>query len=169
MTQDPAYSALMKESLLSIKTLSITTDLNHLNDPSTGIYVNARRTGRAWERPISLELLDPDGGETFQVPAGLRIRGGWSRRGDNPKHAFRIYFRSDYGMSRLRFPLFGDEGASNFDKLGLRTDSDYSWNLGDADGKGLGDLNTMAREVFSRDSQRDMGQPYTRSATTTCI
>ena len=28
--------------------------------------------------------------------AGLRIRGGFSRSGDNPKHAFRFFFRNEY-------------------------------------------------------------------------
>ena len=34
-----------------------------------------------------------DGTTGFQVNAGLRIRGGYSRSGSNPKHAFRFFFR----------------------------------------------------------------------------
>jgi PKD repeat protein len=163
VTQDPRYSSQMKDSLLSVQTISIVTDVNNFVEPTTGFYVNANRRGRDWERPISMELLDPEGGDTFQVQAGIRVRGGWSRRGDNGKHAFRLYFRAEYGDPQLNFPMFGDEGADSFDKLDLRTSTDYSWSLGDEDGEGLGGLNTMTRDVFSRDTQRDMGQPYTRS------
>ena len=46
---------------------------------------------------------------------------------------------------------------NEFDNVDLRTSQNYSWSY---DGS---DKNTMVREVFSRDTQRDMGQPYTRS------
>jgi hypothetical protein len=132
------------------------TDLNNLFNASTGIYVNAYGDGVEWERPASFELINPDGTKGFQINGGLRIRGGYSRSGDNPKHAFRLFFRSEYGESRLRYPLFGDEGAGEFDKVDLRTAQNYSWSFG-------GDSNnTMVREIWSRDSQRDMGDPYTR-------
>ncbi len=109
-----------------------------------------------WERECSVELINPDGSEGFNVNAGLRIRGGWSRNDNFPKHAFRLFFREKYGNDKLYFPLFGDEGASQFDKIDLRTDQNYAWSNGFPN-------NSMVREVFSRDAQRDMGQPYTRS------
>ena len=37
-------------------------------------------------------MVDPDGTEGFQINAGVRIRGGFSRTGNNPKHAFRLFF-----------------------------------------------------------------------------
>ena len=129
-----------------------------LFDASTGIYVNALMEGIDWERPTSLELIYPDGSEGFQVEAGLRIRGGWSRHDGCPKHAFRLFFRSDHGDSKLEYDLFeGEESAEEFDKMDLRTAQNYSWSFkGD-------DSNTFMRDVFSRDLQRQMGQPYTRS------
>lgn len=168
VTGDPRYSAIIDDALLSIPTLSLVTDLNNLFNPSSssstgGIYVNAERDGREWERPVSMELLHSDGTPGFQINAGIRIRGGWSRGGENPKHAFRFFFRSEYGDARLRYPLFGEEGVDSFDKIDLRCSTDYSWCLGDADGEGYGSLNTQTRDVFCRDTQRDMGQPYTRS------
>jgi hypothetical protein len=84
---------------------------------------------------------------------------GWSRHDDYPKHAFRLFFRSEYGAGKLNFPLFGDEGVNEFDKVDLRTSQNYSWANGGNDAK----HNTMNRDVFSRDSQRDMNRPYTRS------
>jgi len=147
----------VKDSLASLPSLSITTDLANLFNPSTGIYVNAYNDGRSWERAASAELLNPDGSAGFSVNAGLRIRGGYSRSDNNPKHSLRLYFRSEYGDGKLNYPLFGDEGASEFDVMDLRTDQNYSWSF---DGN---PLNSFVRDVFSRDLQGDLGDPYTRS------
>ena len=48
------------DALLSIPSVSLVTDVDHLFDPSTGIYVHPSGEGRRWERPVSVELLDPD-------------------------------------------------------------------------------------------------------------
>jgi len=154
---DPRYESKMEDALLSIPTISLVTNLKNLFDPDSGIYVNALYHGRDWERQTSVELLNPDGSEGFQVDAGLRIRGAWGRVGINYKHAFRLLFRSEYGSAKLNYPLFGDEGASEFDNMDLRTSQNYSWAYYDSE------QNTFAREVFSRDTQRDMNQPCTRS------
>jgi CotH kinase protein len=147
----------VKDSLQSLSTISITTDLANLFDPSTGIYVNATLDGRDWERPASVELINPDGTPGFTANAGLRIRGGYSRGDFNPKHAFRFYFRNEYGDGRLHYPLFGDEGTDEFDVIDLRTAQNYAWSTeGNAQ-------NTFLREVFGRDLQRDLNEPYTRS------
>jgi hypothetical protein len=154
---DARYNTLVDDALLALPSISLVTDLDNLFDPATGIYVNAGQDGAQWERPVSVELINPDGTDGFQINAGLRIRGGYSRQGSNPKHAFRLFFRAEYGESKLNYPLFGDEGADAFDKVDLQTAQNYSWSFG-GDGR-----NTFCREIFSRDTQRDMGQPYTRS------
>ena len=141
------------DALKAIPTLSIATELTHLFDADSGIYANANERGREWERPASAELIFHDGQEGFHINAGLRIRGGFSRNNDNPKHAFRLFFRDQ----TLKYPLFGNEGVDEFDNLDLRTSQNYSWSF-NGDGR-----NTMNRDVFSRDVQRDMGMPYTRS------
>jgi len=156
IVNNQAYSGQIVSSLLSIPSVSIITDLKNLFDPASGIYVNATGHGLEWERECSAELIDPDGKPGFNVNAGLRIRGGYSRGDGFPKHAFRLFFREKYGNDKLRFPLFGEEGAAEYDKIDLRTDQNYAWSNGSR-------YNSIVREVFSRDSQRDMGQPYTRS------
>jgi hypothetical protein len=156
---DVRYKNLMESSLLDIPTISVSTDPANLFGSQQGIYVNAENHGREWERPANIELINPDGSPGFKIDAGLRIRGGWSRHDDYPKHAFRLFFRSEYGAGKLNFPLFGDEGVNEFDKVDLRTSQNYSWANGGNDAK----HNTMNRDVFSRDSQRDMNRPYTRS------
>lgn len=159
ITSDPRYSDLMDDALLDIPTISLTTDPYHLFNAQTGIYVNAKYRGREWERPVNMELINPDGSPGFNIDAGIRIRGGWSRHPEFAKHAFRFFFRSEYGEGKLNFPLFGSEGADEFDKIDLRTSQNYSWSKGGSEGK----HNTMNRDVFSRETQRDMDQPYSRS------
>ena len=144
------------EAVTNIPSLSIVTDLNNLFDPELGVYVNPENDGQEWERPISLELIDPNGGDEFQTGAGIRIRGVTSRSPLNPKHSFRLFFRPEYG-GKLKFPLFGDEGADEFSKIDLRTPSNYSWAFT------FSPQCVYIRDTFSRDSQRDMDVPYTRS------
>jgi hypothetical protein len=156
---DARYKDLINDAFLSIPTLSLTTDIKNLFSTSTGIYMNAYQDGVNWEREGSLELLNPDDSEGFQINCGIRIRGGASRSGSNPKHAFRLFFRNEYGAAKLKFPLFGDEGVDEFDKIDLRTSQNYSWSFPGHQGE----YNTMNRDVFSRDLQREVNQPYTRS------
>ena len=107
--------------------------------------------------PLRLSCSTSMAQRAFQVDGGLRMRGGFSRQGRNPKHGFRMVFRKEYGDGKLRYPLFGDEGADAFDKIDFRSSMNYSWAMGG------GSANTLLRDVWSRDTQRDMGQPYTRS------
>ena len=145
----------LEAALKSIPTFSIVTDAKNLWDPATGIYVNPGGDGKPWERPASVELINPDGTKGFQIDAGLRIRGGYSRSTDNPKHAFRLFFGKDYDGD-LKYPLFGDAGASQFDGIDLRSTQNYSWHFG-------GDRNSIfMRDQFSRDTQLAMGQPAER-------
>ena len=146
-------------ALTDIPTFSMVMDLKDLFNPQTGIYVNATEYGLEWERPCSIELIYPDGTKGFQINCGVRIRGGWSRNNSNPKRAFRWFFRKEYGEGKLKYPLFGDEGVDEFDNVDLRTAMNYSWSYG-AEGP---EKNTFLRDVFCRDLQGDMGEPYTRS------
>lgn len=140
-----------------IRTVSFVIDPLHLFDKKTGIYVNATSSGDDWERPMMVEQIYPsDPEDEFSVPCGVRIRGAFSRRPEYPKHGFHLIFRSGYGMSKLNHPLFGSEGADSFDRIDFRCEQNCSWANGYDD-------NTLIHEVFSRDSQRDMGQTYNRS------
>ena len=97
----------------SIATLSIVVDPANLFNSSTGIYVNPRGEGEAFERQIMLEGFDPTGvGADFAQPAGIRIRGGFSRNTGKPKHSFRFFFRSSYGESSLAAKMFVGEPLS---------------------------------------------------------
>lgn len=157
---DPAVGGARraKEALEALPSVSIVTDLENLMDPQRGIWVNAGGRGASWERPASVELIGDENSDArgFQINCGIRIRGGYSRSSDNPKHGFKLYFREEYGEKTLKYPLFGGEGATEFDKIELRTAQNYSWSFG-GDGN-----NTFLREESSRLLQGEMGQPYSR-------
>ena len=151
------YSFQLVDALMQIPSISIVTDLDHLFNFQTGIYVNAEQKGREWERPCSVELIDNKGNKGFQINAGIRIRGGNSAKNkNNPKHAFRLFFRGEYGSTKLEYPLFGDQGAQEFDCIDLRCEQNYSWSM---DGS---PHNTLLKDVFCRDLQGQMNQPYKR-------
>jgi hypothetical protein len=159
--------AQMVDSLQSIPTLSIVTPIGNLVNATTGIYVNADQHGPAWERPISLEMIfppgyvDPDGNATgFQIAAGLRIRGGFSRNDQFLKHGFRLFFSDKYD-GKLTYQIFGTEGTNEFGKLDLGTGSNYGWQR-ETD-YNVGKFNTFCRDPFARLTQGALDQPNTKS------
>ena len=150
-----AYSGEISNDLRSIPSFSLVMDLGALFNTTTGIYVNPNGDTGLWERPCSLELINPDGTKGFQANCGARIRGGYSRSTDNPKHAFRFFFRSDYGVGQLNYPICGTtNGATQtFQKFDLRTFQNYSWSYG-GDSKFTG-----LRDQSNRDTQLALGSP----------
>ena len=149
----------VKDALLAIPTWSVTTDLENLFDPNDGIYVNSLQDGIESERPASLEQLNPDGTEGFQVNAGIRIKGGASRNTNNPKHSLKFFFRNEYGDSSLEYDLFkGDPTATtSFEKIDLRTAQNFSWSRGGSAS------NNFITDVLNRRNQAALGQQATRS------
>ena len=145
----------------SIATISLVIDPANLFDSTDGIYVNPAGRGEEWERQTMLEQINPlDANDGFSMPAGLRIRGSNSRNGNHAKHALRLFFRSSYGVSSLAHKIFPgepDKEAGEYDKLDLRCSQNFSW------ANETSSADTFIHEVFSRDSQRDMGQFHTRS------
>ncbi|MFT5108786.1 MAG: hypothetical protein ACI9UA_004430, partial [Pseudoalteromonas tetraodonis] len=78
----------------------------------------------ASEQETSIEFFSNDGSEPgFQIDAGIKIVGGAST--GSQKNNWRLYFRSEYGNSKLRYPLFANEPYTaedndEFDLLQLR-------------------------------------------------
>jgi hypothetical protein len=157
IVNNPTWGPMMIQALQSIPTMSLATDVRNLFDPASGIIVNSNFSGIAWERAASLELVNPDGSTGFQTDVGIRIRGSASTT-DSPtvKYGLRVYFDDEYGEGKLAYPLFGAEGADMFDKIDLRTTQNWSWSK-DADTNA-----TFLRDIFSRDTQGAMGEPYAR-------
>jgi hypothetical protein len=153
MPLDDAKSAI-EESLLSIPTLSIVMNLDDMFG-NEGIYANPERSGPAWERPTSVELIHPDGTEGFQIDSGIRIQGGAFRSyGLTKKKSFRLLFKTTYGPGSLDYPLFGSDAVDEFQTLTLRMESNDGWQWGDAGGQPQ-----YARDEFLRRTHLAMGQP----------
>ncbi|MCB8942175.1 MAG: CotH kinase family protein [Ardenticatenaceae bacterium] len=88
--------------------LSVVTDPANLWDEDTGLLTHPEERGRDWERPSEATYLEAPAADGrrhigFHVPAGIRIHGNASRLYD--KKAIRLYFRREYGLGRLDYPL----------------------------------------------------------------
>jgi len=146
---DARYRDNIKNALTSIPTMSIVVKQEDMFGTG-GVYSNPNAN---IEKPASVELIYPDGTqEGFQVNCGIKIIGGASRR-RSLKNSFRLLFKGIYGPTKLRFPLFGPDAASEYNTIVLRSsfNDGYGWN------------DARFYEQFTRDEyirilQRDMGQ-----------
>lgn len=141
-----------------IPAISLVTATNNLFGRTGIMEVNPRNTtkrGAAWERPVSVEWIRPDGDTGFQTDCGLRLQGGDYVRGQYnyrtteipfSKYSFRLYFRGEYGQGRLHYPLFPETTQTSFDTVVLRA------GMNDA-------LNPYLTDEFVRSLVRDTGQP----------
>jgi hypothetical protein len=145
---DARYRDNIKNALTSIPTMSIVMQQEHMFG-TEGILSNPNADR---EKPASVELIYPDGTqEGFQVNCGIKIIGGASRSMSS-KNSFRLLFKNIYGPSKLRFPLFGPDAASEFNTIVLRSsfNDGYGWD-------GARYYEQYTRDEFIRTLQRDMG------------
>lgn len=166
---NPAYVNLFDEAFKAIPSLCIVTNKDfifslEMDENTGGIYIYTGNTGDGskglgWERPTSVEFIDPQSGQNFQVNCGLLLHGGNSRVPDNSqKHSFRISFRSEYGASKLKFNFFDDKRnpVNEFNSLVLRAGYNYAWTKNDAEQNKRADF---LRDPFAKNTQLDMGHP----------
>jgi len=111
---------------------------------------------RDLERPVSAEWIVPgDDDEEFQVDCGLRVHGSpymrpryvrqngqWSGDG---KISLRLYFRGEYGATRLEYPLFPQAQVEQFETVVLRAGHNDR-------------TNPFIKDELLRRLHRDMGQ-----------
>lgn len=166
MTNDPMLRPKIIEGLKSLPVLSLVTDKDNLfskeNDEERGgIYIYTGppvgdNTGKGWTRPISAEMFEANpqsSGLDFSVTCGLRIHGGHGRMADkNPKHAFRLVFKEEYGQKNLKYPLFGKNEPQKFKQLVLRCHFGNSWQHWNDRERAQ-----YTRDVWARRMQRKMG------------
>ncbi len=150
----------LKDALLSIPTMSLVMkpdDLfNQSSDPTVGgIYANPEQEGVDWERAASVELINPDGSDGFQTDCAVRIYGGMGRSPWAKKHTFRLLFKAGYGPTKLKYPMFGDDAAEEFDSIIVRANFNDSWTMSWDDWKL--DRVQLIRDEWMRSSQLAMG------------
>ena len=143
----------LKESLQSIPILSIAIDIQSFVD----LYANSKKRGIVWERPVSVELFNPQEDQSgFQINAGLRMHGNAGRAENMPKHSFRLFFRGQYGSTKLEYPLFPNSPVEKFDTLVLRAGSDRSYAGWTESGYDDFRPTTYTRDEWMRASQIEM-------------
>lgn len=92
-----------------------------------GIYPSGEGSPRA----TSMELIDPQDATEFQIDCSVEITGGTSTdRWKIDKLSMRVRFKEPYGPTKLRYPVFGDEGADRFDTLILDARLNQCWAYG---------------------------------------
>jgi len=111
------FKADIIKSFSTIPTISLVLPIDSMFDASRGIYAQPFQRGVDWERATSFEFIDPKV-TNVQVNAGLRIHGATIR--SFRKKSFRLYFKSEYGDSKLKHPIFTNPTATKkFDHLVL--------------------------------------------------
>jgi hypothetical protein len=116
ITQDPIYGPQMAEALISIPSISLVFP----GDISRS------------EQECSMELIGFEDGNT-QEDCGMARFGSYVTSFE--KRNMRLYFRSDYGASKLNYPLFsgyehGVQPVRKFDRLDLRAGGHDMWQRG---------------------------------------
>jgi len=113
----------LEESLKALPTMSLVMSIDDwfgYNPPAGpfGIYPNSLSSGPAWDRKASIEYIDPSGGPQFQINAGVAVQGGSSISVlQRSQLSLAIKFKSDFGPTKLEFPLFDDSLNDDFDYL----------------------------------------------------
>jgi len=120
VTRSATLGPQMVNSLKAVPTVSIVTD-------NPGPFQNEGGSNIRSESPTSVEMIFPDGRPGFQENAGLKHFGGYYT--NFRKKSFRIGFRSQYGATKVNYPLFdGFEykhypPTDRFDIMDLRSGS----------------------------------------------
>lgn len=112
----------------TLPVMSLIVEPDDLWGAERGIYANPEARGVAWERPVDVTYVDEDRRAGFHVPAGVRIHGHWSRAFD--KKSLRLYFRQEYGVNRLDYPMFAGSPVRSFKRLVLHAGGE-DWNVFD--------------------------------------
>ena len=161
------YAPYVTEGITTLPIVSLVTDKGNLfsseNDSiKGGIYIYTGcpvgdGTGRGWERPVSFELIGGSANHDLTVDCCLKLHGGHGRLPEkNPKHAFRLHFKGDYGPKSLKYRVFGKRAPKKFDALVLRTFFGYSWQHWDNAQRNKAQY---ARDLWTRETQAKFGDP----------
>ena len=107
------------------------------NDTIFTAPANWWQHGAEWERPVHVEIFEPDGTRVINQDAGIRIAGGWSR-GNERQKSVRLWARREYDLINNKFryeffPYLTTQDGENaridsFKQLTLRNGGNDHWN-----------------------------------------
>ncbi|MCP4804172.1 MAG: hypothetical protein GY913_14620 [Proteobacteria bacterium] len=155
---DPEVVDAIRDELVAglrdIRTMSIVMPPEDLFGDVDGLYIHTQQRGEDWERVASIEIIEADGSTGIQVEAGVRVHGyGWRPHTNTKKHSLRLEFKSEYGPTKLEYPLFTDAPVDRFDSIVLRSQGSRGWqDFRDPEQA------QYLRDSFARDTARDMGK-----------
>jgi hypothetical protein len=121
----------------TLPVVSISTDPANFFDDEIGIYVTGPTYDAAfphfganfwedWERPVHLELYEPDGALALSAGAGAAIFGGWSR--GHPQRSLSLFARRQYGTGKFSHRIFPEKDIDGFESFVLRN-SGNDWQI----------------------------------------
>lgn len=123
----------------TLPVISLVSDPLNLFDENYGIYSmgpNAQSVypyyganfWQDWERPVNIQMFEADGSNAFQVDAGVKIFGNYSR--GHPQKSLAIYCRDQYGDSNMDYQIFPDKNIFSFKNIVLRNSgNDWEWSM----------------------------------------
>lgn len=156
ITNAAAYSGQVLTALQStLPVMSLVGSTDEIFGPD-GIYSDGRLDGT--DIAASVEFFGPGAGLGFRVRCALRIHGGDALI-EHPKKPFRLYFKQEFGPTKLEYPMFPDSPVTKFDKLQLRPGGHDGWAV--PFGNTANDLAfhaTYVRDQFLRDTERAQGR-----------
>jgi len=144
---DDSQTFYMPDGICAIQGGEYTSNYISWRPVQEGDYNNPMGHGRAYERPVSVEMLHADGTAGFQADCGIRVSGSTytrSRYRLNSKFSFRLYFRDEYGLDWLEYPFIPSAPVRRFQHIVLRA--------GQSDR-----TNPFIKDELGRRLHRDMG------------
>jgi hypothetical protein len=113
----------------TLPVISLVTSPDNLFSGERGLFAMGPNAGlaapylganfwRDWERPVHVELFEPDGRRGLSLDAGVKIHGFWTRC--YAQKSMRICARRRYGAGEIAYQVFPGLPLDHFENLVLR-------------------------------------------------
>jgi CotH kinase protein/Chitobiase/beta-hexosaminidase C-terminal domain/Lamin Tail Domain len=123
------FTYFINEPTTTFPIVSIAASSSAFFDTETGLFMEGnfvdstfkKNGANFWsnrELVTQTEIYEPNGQLVFNAQTGLRVFGGLSRL--FPQKSIALMARSNYGASRIKYPLFGESQLHKFKSIVLR-------------------------------------------------